>query len=148
MVRIALATDDEKTISKGHFAHAHKYLIYDVDAGGLNRVESRNNPLGNLPDADNPSQVKVYVEQLGIPMHGLSKYEWLRKNVLNDIDAIIASGACQTSFNYFTSEGVQVLFVEPGTSVEDLLSQIVFADDEAESEEVDSRDENWGTDKD
>ncbi|KUO93208.1 MAG: NifB/NifX family molybdenum-iron cluster-binding protein [Thermocladium sp.] len=148
MVRIAIATDDDKTISKGHFAHARKYLIYDVDSNGLNRVESRNNPLGNLPDADDPSQVKAYVEQLGIPIHGLSKYEWLRKNVLSDVDAIIASGACQTSFNYFTSEGVQVLFVEPGVSVEDLLSQIVLASDESDSNDVDSRNENWGTDKD
>lgn len=144
MVRIAFATDDEKTISGGHFAHAHGYLIYDLnEKGELSRVEVRSNPLGSVPDSDAGSHSRAGESMEGIPMHGLPKYEWLRNNVLNDVSAVIAGGACQTSYNYFTSEGVQILFVEPNAAIEDLLKQITVADDEEEEE--DDRGESWGT---
>ncbi|GGP21500.1 hypothetical protein GCM10007981_13570 [Thermocladium modestius] len=151
MVRIALATDDEKTISKGHFAHAREYIIYDLneETGELVRVESRSNPLGTVPDMDEGIHAKASAVQPGIPMHGLPKYEWLRNNVLSDVNAVIASGACQTSYNYFTSEGVQILFVEPNTSIDYLLTQITLAADEEEEEDEDEdRGAAWGTDKD
>lgn len=154
MVRIALATDDEKTISKGHFAHAREYIIYDLneETGELVRVESRSNPLGAVPDMDEGTHAKMSAAQPGIPVHGLPKYEWLRSNVLSDVNAVIASGACQTSYNYFTSEGIQILFVEPNTSIDYLLTQITLAADEEDDDEEEGGDDNrgaaWGTDKD
>ncbi|MEZ0248366.1 MAG: hypothetical protein ABWJ97_03745 [Thermoproteus sp.] len=68
-------------------------------------VEERKNPLGDVPDVD--------IEPHGGHMHGPAKYAWLRERVLPDVDAVIAAGACQTSHNYFSSQGVKVLYVDP-----------------------------------
>ncbi len=56
-------------------------------------------------------------------MHGIAKYRWLRENVLPDVDVILAGGACQTSYMYFTSEGVKLLFTE--SVAVDLLTQYI-----------------------
>jgi hypothetical protein len=56
-------------------------------------------------------------------MHGVAKYRWLRENVIPDVDVILAGGACQTSYMYFTSEGVKLLFTEPVAV--DLLTQYI-----------------------
>jgi predicted Fe-Mo cluster-binding NifX family protein len=69
-------------------------------------VEERKNPLGAVPDLDAGDGHHHR-------MHGIAKYKWLRENVLPDVDVILAGGACQTSYMYFTSEGVKLLFTEP-----------------------------------
>jgi len=133
-VRIALATDDGETIGEGHFAHAKKYLIYDYDqdTGDIKMIEERRNPLGDLPDMDDPVAMHRALSQLNIPMHGVAKYQWLRENVLKDVDVVIAGGACQTSYNYFTSSGVQILFTDPGTQVSDIIEYLKRAPSEDE----------------
>ncbi len=134
MVRIAVATDDGKSVSDGHFAHAKKYVIYELneDTKDIKLVESRDNPpLGNIPDTDDPAVIHEALSELGIPMHGVAKYQWLHENVLRDVDAVIASGACETSYEYFTSMGVQLFFVEPGTPpIDTLIEQLRNAVDE------------------
>ncbi|ADN51742.1 NifB/NifX family molybdenum-iron cluster-binding protein [Vulcanisaeta distributa] len=126
MVKIAIATDDGKSISDGHFAHAKKYIIYELneDTKDIKLVESRDNPLGNIPDTDDPTVIHEALSRLGIPMHGIVKYQWLHENVLRDVDAVIASGACETSYEYFTSMGIQLFFVEPGTPIDTLIEQL------------------------
>ena len=126
MVRIALATDDGVTISGSHFAHAKKFLIYDFDieTNRLFKVEERVNPLGEVSEGEGGAEAQERLAELNIPMHGIAKYRWLRENVLGDVDAIIAGGACQMSYSYFTSVGVQMFFVNPGTSIMDILSAI------------------------
>ncbi|BDR93024.1 NifB/NifX family molybdenum-iron cluster-binding protein [Vulcanisaeta souniana] len=126
MVRIAVATDDGKSISDGHFAHAKKYVIYELseDTKDIRLVESRDNPLGNIPDTDDPAVIHESLSRSGIPIHGIAKYQWLHENALRDVDAVIASGACETSYEYFTSMGVQLFFVEPGTPIDTLIEQL------------------------
>ena len=126
MVRVAMATNDGESISEGHFAHARKYVIYDVDegSGDVRFVEVRDNPLGNIPDIEDPERIHEVLQQLGIPMHGVTKYQWLHENLLKDVDAVIASGACEMSYRYFTSSGVQLLFVEPGTLIQTIVDQL------------------------
>lgn len=121
-----MASNDGKTISDGHFAHAKMYLIYDYDekTRKLRLIGTRENPLGNIPDIDDPEAIHEALERLGVPMHGIEKYEWLRNNILSDIDAVIASGACQLSYSYFTSLGVELLFVEPGASIDEIVKQL------------------------
>lgn len=126
MIRIALCTNDGKSISDGHFAHAKRYVIYDYDerTGNLNYVETRDNPLGNVTDIDDPEAMHNAISDLGIPMHGVEKYEWLHRNMLNDVNVVIASGACPLSHSYFTSMDVQLVFVEPGTQIDSILDYL------------------------
>ncbi|WP_292000540.1 NifB/NifX family molybdenum-iron cluster-binding protein [Caldivirga sp.] len=126
MIRIALCTNDGKTISDGHFAHAKRYVIYDYDeeTGNLKHVETRDNPLGNVADLDDPEAIHSAMSEIGVPMHGVEKYEWLRNNVLNDVNIVIASGACPLSHSYFTSMGVQLVFVEPNTQIDLIIDYL------------------------
>ena len=126
MIRIALCTNDGKTISDGHFAHAKNYIVYDYneETGELKYVEARSNPLGNVADLDDPEAIHNAMSEIGVPMHGIEKYEWLYEKILNDVNVIIASGACQLSHSYFTSMGVQLVFVEPGTSIEFIIDYL------------------------
>lgn len=135
MIRIALCTNDGKSISDGHFAHAKYYVIYDYDeeTGDLKYVETRKNPLGDVADIDDPETMHKVISELGIPMHGVEKYAWLHENMLKDVEVIIASGACALSHSYFTSMNVQFVFVEPGTQIDLILSDLSKAPNETES---------------
>ena len=126
MIRIALCTNDGKTISDGHFAHAKSYMIYDYneETGELRYIELRSNPLSNVVDLDDPEAIHSAMSEIGVPMHGIEKYEWLHGKMLNDVNVIIASGACQLSHSYFTSMGVQLVFVEPNTSIESIIDYL------------------------
>jgi predicted Fe-Mo cluster-binding NifX family protein len=106
-MKIAIATSPEGTVFHGHFAHAPIFKIYRYEDGKLQLVEERKNPLGDVPDLDAGERHDHH------HMHGIAKYKWLRENVLPDIDVILAGGACQTSYTYFTSEGVKLLFTDP-----------------------------------
>jgi predicted Fe-Mo cluster-binding NifX family protein len=97
-MKIAIATSPEGTVFHGHFAHAPIFKIYRYENGKLQLVEERKNPLGDAPDLDAGKGHHHH-------MHGIAKYKWLRENVLPDVDVIVAGGACQTSYMYFTSEG-------------------------------------------
>ncbi|WP_202905231.1 hypothetical protein [Vulcanisaeta thermophila] len=74
-----------------------------------------------------PEAIHEAISRLNIPAHGVAKYEWLHENVLNDVNAVIASGACQTSYSYFTTSGVQLSFVEPGTSINEIINYLTDA---------------------
>ncbi len=88
-------------------------------------------PLDNISDTDDPTVIHEALSRLGIPMHGIVKYQWLHENVLRDVDAVVASGACEMSYEYFTSMGVQLFFVEPGTPpIDTLIEQLRNAVDE------------------
>jgi len=102
-MRIAVAAARDGMVYPGHFAHADQYLIYEWDGATMRLVERRENPLSTQPDED----------LHGHHMHGVQKYAWLRDNVLRDVGAVIAAGACQTSHIYFTSQGVKMLYVDP-----------------------------------
>ena len=59
---------------------------------------------------EDPETMHEVLQQLGVPMHGVTKYQWLHESVLKDVDAVITGGACETSYRYFASSGVQLLF--------------------------------------
>lgn len=124
MLKIAVALDDSGKIFPGHFAHAKRFRIfeYNLSTGEAKILGERDNELGKLPDFDDVEEMHSFINKLGIPLHGIPKYKWLKDNVLHDIDVVVAGGACQTSYNYFMEEGVVVLFEEPGGSVESVFN--------------------------
>jgi predicted Fe-Mo cluster-binding NifX family protein len=108
-MKIAIATSPEGTVFHDHFAHAPVFKIYCYENGKLQLVEERKNPLGDAPDLDAGEDHHHHHHH----MHGIAKYRWLKEKVLPDVDVVLAGGACQTSYMYFTSEGVKLLFTEP-----------------------------------
>jgi|GEM_PF-312018 len=132
-VRVAIATMDGDSIAPGHFAHSTHFMVIDIDGGKVNPVEVRENPLGHVPDSD-----IGYLEEHGeggdveahplfhryhryFHLHGIEKYRTLREEVLSDVDLIIAGGACRTSIEYFTSEGVKFIFADPGEPIREIV---------------------------
>ncbi|WP_148682885.1 NifB/NifX family molybdenum-iron cluster-binding protein [Pyrobaculum ferrireducens] len=121
-MKVAVACNQENVVFPGHFAHAPKFRIYMYEGGQLKLLEERTNPLGSVPDYDEHHH--HHHHEIGVmntdfqgeeapPAHGLPKYQWLRDKVLPDVDVVIAAGACQTSYRFFTSSGVKMLFTDP-----------------------------------
>lgn len=142
-VRVAVATLDGDTIAPGHFAHSTHFLVFDIEGGRVSPVEVRENPLGYVPDSDAHGHLHGHhghegQEDLGggvVPylhryyhMHGVEKYRTLRSEVLHDIDLVVAGGACRTSVEHFTSEGVKMVFADPGEPVAELVGFISTLD--------------------
>lgn len=135
-VRVAVATLDGSTIAPGHFAHSTHFMILDIEGGKINTVEVRKNPFGHVPDTDmghhsSGSEEQHYGEHphrhrfhRHYHLRGIEKYRTLRKEVLKDVELIIAGSACKTSIEYFTSEGVKMVFVDPGEPIRDVVDYI------------------------
>lgn len=70
-----------------------------------------------------------------MPMHGIEKYETLHEEMLNDVNVVIASGACPLSHSYFASMGVQLVFVEPNTNIESIIDYLSKLPEENEKEQ-------------
>ncbi len=115
-MKIAISANKKGLVFEGHFAHAEIFKIYEYKDGKLKEIETRDNPLGLVPDVDYQAENECCMhgahEDIGVQLHGVEKYAYLRNNVLNDVDVIIAGGACQTSYAYFTSQGVRILFAQ------------------------------------
>lgn len=139
-VRIAVATLDGNTIAPGHFAHSTHFMILDIESGKINPVEVRENPFGYVPDTDmghygsegEEEHLSEYPYMHRFHryhhLHGVEKYRTLREEVLRDVGLIIAGGACRTSVEYFTSEGVKMVFVDPGEPIRDVVDFISQVD--------------------
>lgn len=65
-------------------------MIYDLDenTGDMKEVGVRENPLGNLPDTDDPEEIHQFLARINMTIHGVEKYRWLHENVLNDVDVL------------------------------------------------------------
>lgn len=136
-VRVAVATLDGDTIAPGHFAHSTHFLVFEIEGGKISPVEVRENPLGHVPDHDahgheeagsgGAGHVVPYLHRY-YHLHGVEKYRTLRSEVLHDVDIVVAGGACRTSVEYFASEGVKMLFADPGEPVAELVSFISTLD--------------------
>jgi len=67
-LRIAVATDDGKTMRFGHFGDALEYHIFDYEDGRLTFVETRKNLLTDealgIEEHDNPMKARMMREQL------------------------------------------------------------------------------------
>lgn len=116
MYKVAFASTKDGLLYPGHFAHAEVYQVYEyTDEGKLKHIETRDNPLGLVPDIDveGGGHHHHVSGPEGVPLHGPPKYMWLRENVLKDVDIIIAVDACQTSYRVFTSQGVRIIFTDP-----------------------------------
>ena len=124
VVRIAIAASSDGDVHPGHFAHAPRFRIYKYGFDGSPELlEVRDNPLGQMPDVEDPEEVKKYFEKLGIGLHGKSKYDYLRENVLPDVDVVVCYDACPTSVKVFEESGVRVLFTPPAT-VDEIVDYI------------------------
>ncbi len=122
---IAFASDDGERISEGHFAHARRFAVYRFSEGKYRLEELRDNPLGHVPDLDAEGDyagggLHGHFEGL----HGVEKYAFLKKSVLEGVDVVVAGGACMTSVAYFLREGVRLVFAEPGTRIEDVAAAL------------------------
>ncbi|MCE4612123.1 MAG: NifB/NifX family molybdenum-iron cluster-binding protein [Desulfurococcales archaeon] len=120
-MRVAVAALDGMIVG-GHFAHAPRFLVYKVEKGSWSLLEERKNPLGDVPDLDYPgaeADLEAIVHAHG--MHGPQKYMFLRREVLPDVDVVVAGGACPTSVTVFVNDGVKIILAEPGTPVEEVL---------------------------
>ena len=126
MAKIAVATGDGETVSPGHFAHAASFLVFE----GGRVVEVRSNPLHTVPDLDDPAGASGMGGEMHHGLHGIAKYRLLREHVLGDVDVVICSGGCPTSITYFVSEGVRMVFTDPGYSVEDAVRLVTSVDPE------------------
>ncbi|CCC81960.1 NifB/NifX family molybdenum-iron cluster-binding protein [Thermoproteus tenax] len=132
-MELGITASADGYVFPGHFAHADKFYIYEYDGRGVRLVEVRENPLSRASDLDTEGHAHV-----GPRAHGVAKYSWLRENALPDVEVIIATAACQTSVDYFTSEGVRVLFTDPapinmlekymGENAEELNRVLGYAD--------------------
>ncbi len=129
-LRVAVATLDGDTIAPGHFAHSTHFVILDIGGGNVKPVEYRENPFGYVPDTDveghgdeEHSGDYPYLHRFHRYhyLHGVEKYRTLREEVLKDVGLIIAGGACRTSIEYFISEGVKFIFVDPGEPIGDVM---------------------------
>jgi predicted Fe-Mo cluster-binding NifX family protein len=118
MYKVAFASTREGQVYPGHFAHAEVYQVFEyTDDGRFKLLDVRENPLGLVPDIDveggEHEHHHVRMEHSDIPLHGPPKYMWLRENILHDVDVVIATDACQTSYRVFTSQGVRIIFTDP-----------------------------------
>jgi len=133
-VRVAIATIDGGTIAPGHFAHSTHFMIVDLESGKASPIEVRENPLGYVPDEDMGHHGGYEGHEHGsidhpvfhryhryFHLHGVEKYRALREEVLSDVSLIIAGGACRTSIEYFTSEGVKFIFADPGEPIREIV---------------------------
>ena len=121
-MKVAVAASDSK-IAGGHFAHAPKFLIFEISESGWRLLEERSNPLAAVPDVDAGELAEEEIVHAH-GMHGPMKYAYLRENVLPDADIVVAGGACATSVAYFLSEGAKIVFAEPGTSTREVVEAI------------------------
>lgn len=119
-LRIAIAVSPDGFVHPGHFAHAPRFRVYEYafDEGPPRLIEERSNPLGEMPDVEDPEEVRRHFEKLGIGAHGKSKYDYLRENVLPDVHVVVCYDACPTSVRVFEDSGVRVLFTPPATAEE------------------------------
>ncbi len=102
MIKIAIATDDEKTVSNKLLTEVSKYKIYTLD------VERRQ----LIPEdtRENSASSKAENEELACKL--------LLEKVLNDVNVVIASICTRYEYYYLLSNNVQVLLVEEGTPIE------------------------------
>ena len=129
-MRVAVALGEDGTVFPGHFAHAPVFAIYEVNGNEAVLVEERKNPLGDVPDIDDPRHAHSghgHHHHHHGHLHGPPKYMFLRGEVLPDVDVVVAGGACPTSVYTFNEQGCKVVFVEPGTPVHEALPPIVRA---------------------
>lgn len=126
MVRVAVAMSNGE-VFRGHFAHAPKFVLFNISSEGIAREGERENPLGSMPDHDaHGSQPEMQPR-----LHGIPKYEFLRNSVLNDVDVVVVSSGCMTSIYYFLSQGVKLVFVDEDENPkpEDVANAIARAGD-------------------
>ena len=113
MIRIAIATDDGEKISNNPFIIAKMFHIYDLDEkkGTISLVDKRVNEV--LSEFKSDEEIDEYV---------LCKN--LRERILNDVNVIISSVSTRYSYIYFMSNNVQVLFVDPDTPLEAIVTYL------------------------
>lgn len=113
MIRIAIATDDGEKISNNPFIIAKMFHIYDLDErkGTIALVDRRINEV--LSEFKSDEEIDEYV---------LCKN--LREKILNDVNVIISSVSTRYSYIYFMSNNIQVLFVDPDTPLESIVTYL------------------------
>ncbi len=119
MIKIAIATEDEKTVSDKPLTEASKFKIYTLDVEGKQLVSEdvRENMIGTKSE-DEENACKLLLER-----------------VLNDVNVVIASMCTRYSYYYLLSNNVQVLLVEEGTPIELVEEYLRRALEEIELEE-------------
>ncbi len=103
---IAIATDDGKTVRRGHFGDAASYMIYD-EHGKL--IEERRNPYTD--------------EALGIKAHDVPEKAKLIDQLLSDCTVLVGSAHGKKNMQRLEAVGKRFVKVPPGTPIQDALKE-------------------------
>ena len=110
-MRIAIATDDKKTVRRGHFGDAEFYAIYD----GENFVEFRENPYTD--------------EKLGITKHDDPRKAKLIAEFLADCQVLVGSSHGRKNIERVKQTGKRFVKVPWGTPIEEALKKALEGED-------------------
>ena len=92
-MKIAVATDDKKTIRRGHFGESQYYLIYEILSGEIFAEELRKNPfaLGKQHEHGQAKNIMDLLHDCQLFMGKSMGAKSLPKIVEKNIDAIITT---------------------------------------------------------
>jgi predicted Fe-Mo cluster-binding NifX family protein len=108
MMKIAVLTDDGKTISR-HFGRAHYYQVFTIEDGKITGQEMREK-MGHRHFADQHHQ-----EEPGQP-HGMDAASHQKHismtRTIDDCEAVIGGGMGMGAFNSLQSLGIKVIMTD------------------------------------
>ena len=125
MIRVAFATDDQKTVNL-HFGASEQFVLYDVDPGiahlvGIGRfVKTRMKGINaeRQPDEPAPPPDEVLLTEDKV----ISKIEFLRS-----CSAVYAAKVGVSSIKRLTQMQIQPIIVNKGYPIVDLLNEVSLA---------------------
>ncbi len=111
IMRIAVATDDGKTVRFGHFGDAEMYFIFDYENGEFKFVEKRINDYTD--------------EKLGIEEHNNPEKAKLIKNLLSDCQVFIGHSMGLQNRKLLEKRGIKMIpLYKRGVLIEDALKMV------------------------
>ncbi len=111
-MRIAVATDDGKTVRFGHFGDAEMYYIFDYEDGVFKFVEKRINEYTD--------------EKLGIEEHNNPEKAKLIKNLLSDCQVFVGHSMGLQNRKLLEKRGIKMIpLYKKGVSIEDALKKVM-----------------------
>ena len=108
-MKVAVATDDKKTIRRGHFGDAEVYVIFTVENGEIVNREERENPYTD--------------EKLGITEHNLPHKARLILEFLKDCDVFIGRAMGHKNRKILEEKGIKVYLTQSGKNAEEAVRE-------------------------
>ncbi len=110
-MRIAVATDDGKTVRFGHFGDAEMYYIYDYENGEFRFVEKRINDYTD--------------EKLGIEEHNNPEKARLIKELLSDCQVFVGHSMGSKNRELLQRKGIKMIpLYKKNVPIEEALKRV------------------------